>query len=68
MSIGGYLVIIRLAAKFFRAYSKAVKAEEERDGDVTFLDYLTCVLDALQLMNEDDLTSVVKVAKKASRK
>jgi len=68
MGIGGYITIIRMAAKFMRAYSAAVKVEQERDGDVSWLDYLTCILEALQTMDEEDLTTILKVAKKAGSK
>jgi len=61
MNIGTYLRLFKMGAKFMRAYSKAIKAEEARDGDVSWLDYITCILEALQTMNEDDLNTILKV-------
>jgi len=68
MTIGGYIAIIRLVAKFSRAYSKAVKAERVKDGDVSVLDYITCAFDALGSITEDELIPVIEIAKKAGSK
>jgi len=64
MGIGKYITIFRVAAKFLRAYSKAIKLEEAKDGNVSWLDRLTCVFDALTSMDEGDIDSIIKAAKK----
>lgn len=68
MGISGYLAILRMAAKFTSAYSVAIKAEELKDGDVNWIDYLTCVLIALQTMDAGDLDAVLRLSKQAGKK
>lgn len=68
MNIGGYLAIVRVAAKFSRAYSQAVKVEQLKDNDVSWIDYITCVFVALGSMDESDLDQVVKVSKQLKAK
>ena len=63
MNIGGYLAIVRIAAKFSRAYSQAVKVEQLKDDDVSWIDYITCFFVALSALDEGDLDQVVKVSK-----
>lgn len=67
MNIGGYLAIIKILGKFSRAYSDAVKAEHAKDGDVSILDYLSCIFDALGSMDEGDLDLVVAVSKQLKK-
>lgn len=63
MNIGGYLAIVRVLGKFSRAYSRAVKLEQAKDNDVTWMDYITCIFVALGSMDEGDLDQIVKVSK-----
>jgi hypothetical protein len=63
MQVGKVFSIIRMAAKFSKAYSQAVKAEQAKDGEVSLLDYLSCFLAALSAMNEEDLTVITQVTK-----
>lgn len=68
MSIGGYIASLKIVAKFTRAYSKAVKAAQAYDGHVSWLDYITCIFEALQVLDEGDLDSIVKVSKGLKKK
>ncbi len=68
MGIGGYIAIVKLVADFFRAYSKAIKAEEAKDGEVSWLDYLTSILDALANLKIENLETALKSAKKQAGK
>jgi len=68
MKLSNYFVIFRVAGRFLRAYSEAIKAEEEKDGDVSWLDRVSCLLEALQTMDERDLDAILKVAKQPGKK
>lgn len=67
MNIGGFLAVFQIAGKFSRAYSKAVKAEHAKDGDVNWLDYLSCIFEALGSMDESDLDVVVAVSRELKK-
>ena len=68
MQIGSYIAIAKLAAKFSRSYSKAIKTEQARDGDVSWWDYITCILDAAATLSEADVEPLTKVVNKQRKK
>ncbi len=68
MKFSNYFAILRIAGRFVRAYSKNIKAELAKDGDVSWWDRFSCVLAALESMDESEIEAIITVAKEAGNK